>query len=156
MHTFAVCVTINPAAWCEHEEQPTCTHAHSQYLLQFPQELDGPCSRDVGPVEEREAAAVHGERIVRERVIWGEEWIGTFKLPFRRISYISFESLFLGANFQTVFTRQPWCLRIVCFSVFVCVWRLSGSLKSNLPAEATNKRALNNGGDNSLEVCALK
>lgn len=32
-----------------------------QYLLQFPQELDGPCSRDVGPVEERETAAVDGE-----------------------------------------------------------------------------------------------
>lgn len=42
-----------------------------QYLLQFPQELDGPSGGDVGPVEEREAAAVDGEGVVGEGVICG-------------------------------------------------------------------------------------
>lgn len=45
------------------------------YLLQFPQELDWPCSRDVGPVEEREAAAVDGEGIVGEGIICTAEEI---------------------------------------------------------------------------------
>lgn len=39
------------------------------YLLQFPQELDRPCSGDIRPVEEGEAAAVDRERVMRVRVI---------------------------------------------------------------------------------------
>lgn len=42
-----------------------------QYLLQFPQELDGPRGRDVGPVEERQTAAVDGEGVVGEGVVCG-------------------------------------------------------------------------------------
>lgn len=36
----------------------TC-HRLPKYLLQFPEKLDGTSGADVGPVEEREAAAVH-------------------------------------------------------------------------------------------------
>lgn len=42
-----------------------------QHLLQFPQELDGPRGCDVGPVEERQAAAVDGEGVVGEGVVCG-------------------------------------------------------------------------------------
>lgn len=47
-----------------------------QHLLQFPQELDGPRGRDVGPVEERETAPVDGEGVVGEGVICGQEHRG--------------------------------------------------------------------------------
>lgn len=47
------------------------------HLLQFPQELDGPGGRDVGPVEEREAAAVDGEGVVGEGVVWRRGGGGT-------------------------------------------------------------------------------
>lgn len=40
-----------------------------QHLLQFPQELDGSRGRDVGPVEERETAAVDRQGVVGEGVI---------------------------------------------------------------------------------------
>lgn len=42
-----------------------------QHLLQFPQELDGPGGCDVGPVEERQAAAVDREGVVGEGVVCG-------------------------------------------------------------------------------------
>lgn len=55
------------------------TKHFSLYLLQFPQELDGPCCRDVGPVEEGETAAVDREGVMRVGVLWRQKEQKEFK-----------------------------------------------------------------------------
>lgn len=60
---------VEKAEATEHQNIP-------QHLLQFPQELDGPRGRDVGPVEERETTPVDGEGVVGEGVICEQEHRG--------------------------------------------------------------------------------
>lgn len=72
-----------------------------QHLLQFPQELDGPSGCDVGPVEERQAAAVDGEGIVGEGVVCGA---GTQSSAVKPTRYI---------------TKSPLCVALLSFSSFV-------------------------------------
>jgi len=78
-----------------------------QYLLQFPQELDGSRGGDVGPVEEREAAAVDGEGIVGERIICRAEEQNTTGGSVR--SYVYMSVLIPPSNSENTHSKTSKC-----------------------------------------------
>lgn len=85
-----------------------------QHLLQFPQELDGPSGCDVGPVEERQAAAVDGEGVVGDGVVCGAgAHSSTIKATLQTSSvYLCFHSrallCFLTALFRLIPVLYPF------------------------------------------------